>query len=108
MQMRVFHFVNTEHGLDDLRRRRLKVATLNELNDPFELFGVSLRDARLRHVLQTLKEKLELESLGCFALVVIGIIRFYGATMRHDIRDSVSASTYQTITCTWSATRADA
>ena len=47
--MRVYHFVNLEFGLDDLRRRRLKIATLNELNDPFELFGINLTDPALRH-----------------------------------------------------------
>jgi len=39
--MRVFHFVNEEHGLDDLRKRRLKIAALNELNDPFELLALT-------------------------------------------------------------------
>jgi hypothetical protein len=34
--MRVYHFINEEYGLDDLRRRRLKIATILELNDPFE------------------------------------------------------------------------
>jgi hypothetical protein len=66
--MLVYHFVNANHGLDDIRRRRLKVATLRELNDPFELFGVSLKDDELRRVLQTLKEKLA-DALGllCFS-----------------------------------------
>ena len=29
--MRVFHFVNEDFGLEDLRRHRLKIATLHEL-----------------------------------------------------------------------------
>jgi hypothetical protein len=55
--MRVFHFLNADYGLDDIRRRRLKVATLNELNDPFELFGVNLRDEKLRRELSALKDR---------------------------------------------------
>jgi hypothetical protein len=55
--MQVFHFLNASYGLDDIRRRRLKVATLNELNDPFELFGVNLRDEALRRALTELKDR---------------------------------------------------
>ena len=39
--MRVYHFVNREYGLQNLRKRRLKIATINDLNDPFELLGPS-------------------------------------------------------------------
>lgn len=46
--MRVWHFVNEQFGLDDIRRRRLKIATLQDLNDPFELFGANLKDPYLR------------------------------------------------------------
>jgi hypothetical protein len=35
--MRVYHFVGRDHGLDDVRRRRLKIATVADVNDPFEL-----------------------------------------------------------------------
>ena len=35
--MRVYHFVGWDHGLDDIRRRRLKIATIADLNDAFEL-----------------------------------------------------------------------
>jgi hypothetical protein len=66
--MRVFHFVGAEHGLSDIRHRRLKIATLPELNDPFELFGVDLRDQELRRVLETTKEKLaDTMGLLCFS-----------------------------------------
>lgn len=66
--MRVYHFVNEEFGLEDLRRRRLKVATLNELNDPFELFGVSLADENLRNAFRTMKNQLaSTRGLLCFS-----------------------------------------
>lgn len=39
--LRVYHFVGSEHGLDDLRKRRLKIATITDLNDPFELLPAS-------------------------------------------------------------------
>jgi hypothetical protein len=31
---RAYHFVSLQHGLDDLRRRRLKISRLDDLNDP--------------------------------------------------------------------------
>lgn len=66
--MRVFHFVNEEFGLEDLGRRRLKVATLNELNDPFELFGVSLADDNLRRAFYAMKNELASNhGLLCFS-----------------------------------------
>jgi hypothetical protein len=41
-QVRVFHFIDAKHGMDDLRRRRLKIARLHDLNDPFELLAQDL------------------------------------------------------------------
>ena len=35
--MKVYHYLPSEFALDDLRERRLKVACLNELNDPLDL-----------------------------------------------------------------------
>jgi hypothetical protein len=40
--MRVYHFLSESNGLDDLRRRRLKIATIEAANDPFELSSVAL------------------------------------------------------------------
>lgn len=66
--MRVYHFVNAVYGLEDLRRRRLKIATLNELNDPFELFGVNLADEDLRRAFHAMKDELSLQhGLLCFS-----------------------------------------
>lgn len=66
--MRVFHFVPTEFGLEDIRRRRLKIATFYELNDPFELIGVNLADESLRHSFGVMKDTLALNrGLLCFS-----------------------------------------
>jgi hypothetical protein len=68
--MRVYHFVNAEFGLEDIRMRRLKVATLHELNDPFELFGVCLSDESLRRAFEAMKDQLALNrGLLCFSRV---------------------------------------
>ena len=46
--MRVYHFVNRKYGLQDIEQRRLKISTINELNDPFELLGIASKDQGLR------------------------------------------------------------
>ena len=53
--MLVYHFLNEEHALDDLRRRRLKVATINELNDPFELLGPASTNKNQRAMFEMVK-----------------------------------------------------
>jgi hypothetical protein len=66
--MRVFHFVNQQYGLEDLRRRRLKIATLPELNDPFELFGINLSDPELRRAFRATKAQLSTNrGILCFS-----------------------------------------
>jgi hypothetical protein len=39
---RLYHFTTAKHAFDDLRNRRLKIAQLDDLNDPFELKSVNL------------------------------------------------------------------
>jgi hypothetical protein len=48
--MRVY-FLSEQFGMDDPLKKRLKIATLNDLNDPFELFAVSLSDSTVRRAL---------------------------------------------------------
>lgn len=42
--MKVYHLLNEEYGLKDLREKRLKISTILELNDPFEFLPISLSD----------------------------------------------------------------
>jgi hypothetical protein len=35
--MRVYHFVSRDYGLEDIQKRRIKIATIGDVNDPFEL-----------------------------------------------------------------------
>ena len=39
---RLYHFTAANYGFDNLRNRRLKIAQLDDLNDPFELKSVNL------------------------------------------------------------------
>jgi hypothetical protein len=66
--MRVYHFINERYGLDDLRKRRLKIATVEELNDPFELLGFASRNRPLRVLFERWKHSMA-ASVGvvCFS-----------------------------------------
>lgn len=41
--MLAYHLTSERWGLESIRRRRLKVALLEDMNDPFELLGVELK-----------------------------------------------------------------
>ncbi len=66
---RVYHFVSLCHGLDDLRHRHLKIAQLDELNDPFELWAIAQPDQHLQQAISATKQQMaEQYGLLCFSL----------------------------------------
>ena len=66
---RAYHFVSLPYGLDDLRRRRLKISRLNDLNDPFELWAIAQSDLHVRQALKETKERMARDcGLLCFGL----------------------------------------
>lgn len=54
--MRLYHFLPTDYALDDLRRGRLKIAQIDQLNDPFELWCANQRDRPLRAPMRRWKD----------------------------------------------------
>lgn len=46
--MVVYHFTTSEFALKALRDRRLKIARINELNDPFEFCADGFSDINLK------------------------------------------------------------
>jgi hypothetical protein len=66
--MRVYHFINERHGLDNLLHRRLKIATIEDLNDPFEMSSIALDTLERREAWGRFKLKLTLSyGLLCFS-----------------------------------------
>ena len=66
--MRLYHFLNANYGLLDIRHRRLKIARINELNDPYEFLGVAAKSRRLRQRYHRLKDALnDYLGLVCFS-----------------------------------------
>lgn len=82
--MRVYHFLSTKHGLDDLKRRRLKVAEFKDLNDPFELLSVELSDRAARRRFAAWREKALAEyGVLCFSTSWRGPILWSHYADRH-------------------------
>jgi hypothetical protein len=44
MSKRVYKFMSAQHGLSNLENRRLKVSTIDDLNDPFDLASIDFTD----------------------------------------------------------------
>lgn len=55
--MRVYHFVPRCYGIENIVRRRLKIATLDQLNDPFEMLAAAPRDPDQRAAFRRTKEE---------------------------------------------------
>ena len=66
--MRVYHFTNAKYGLEDIKLRRLKVARISELNDPFELMAPSFSEAVSRETWSDFRKRADGEiGLLCFS-----------------------------------------
>ena len=66
--VQVYHFLSADHGLDDLRHRRLRISRIIELNDPFEFLGVDLSDRTFRQAFWETKRQLsKTNGLLCFS-----------------------------------------
>lgn len=66
--MRVYHFLNAKYGLEDIRRRKIKISRLHDLNDPFELYALELSDSRLHKAFSRVKDEFhENRGILCFS-----------------------------------------
>jgi hypothetical protein len=66
--LRVFKFLSAKWGREALRAQALKAATLEELNDPFELVPIDRSDAKLRRGLANWRQAVMADkALICFS-----------------------------------------
>ena len=66
--MKLYHFRDSKYGLMAIKERRLKIARIMELNDPFEFFGINLKDRNLRNAMISTKQQLsESKGIICFS-----------------------------------------
>ena len=65
--MRLYHFTTAEFGLRAIRDRRLKIAELGQLNDPFEFLGIALSGPHERKIMRQWKASIA-EDLGLLCM----------------------------------------
>ncbi len=54
MSKRVYKFTSAEYGISNLRDHHLKLSTIDELNDPFDLGPVDTTDPEIRYAIENL------------------------------------------------------
>jgi hypothetical protein len=66
--MRLYYFVSANYGIENIIKQRLKIARLNDLNDPFEFLCVDMSDTEIRQVFKkTLSDLSETTGVICFS-----------------------------------------
>jgi hypothetical protein len=55
---RLYHYTSAINGINDLDKKRLKIAEFHDLNDPYELLGVDLSNPTNRRAFGMLKEQM--------------------------------------------------
>lgn len=66
--MRVYHFIGSQHGLENIKNRHLKVSNLMDLNDPFEFLGVDTSNKIFKLALKNTKKQLsKYNGIICFS-----------------------------------------
>jgi hypothetical protein len=59
--VRLYYFTTARFGLEAIRDRRLKLARIHQLNDPFEFLGLVLSDRQNRKALRAWKQQVSNE-----------------------------------------------
>ena len=66
--MIVYYFTSAKYGIENLKNRRLKVSDFSNVNDPFELLGIELRDKDVRKAVNFEKSQISKRyGLLCFS-----------------------------------------
>ncbi len=66
--MLFYYFTSADFGIKNLKQKRLKISDFSNVNDPFELLGIELRDKVVRQAIKFEKSKISKENgLLCFS-----------------------------------------
>lgn len=66
--LRLYHLTSAEFAVSDIGLGHLKVARFSDLNDPFELMALNLRESRTRKVVREFKDAYDSKTgLLCFS-----------------------------------------
>ena len=65
---RVYHMCSAEHGVSNIELSRMKISRFSDLNDPFELLALNLREKKVRRTLKNFKADYDSQTgLVCFS-----------------------------------------
>jgi hypothetical protein len=68
VNMRLYHYLPAQWAIEDVKQQRLKIATLDDLNDPFELWSIAQPTRELRQAVRMTKEQMAADrGLLCFS-----------------------------------------
>ncbi|KAA0179019.1 hypothetical protein FX016_21725 [Cupriavidus gilardii] len=66
--MRVYNLTSTQYAVDNIERKRLKISTLKDLNDPFELRSYQAEDRAKRIAMTNVRNEFHKRfGLLCFS-----------------------------------------
>lgn len=66
-KVRLYHLTTEDHGRSNIEKGRLKLARFRDLNDPFELMSLNLRERQVRNVVREFKSTFDSHTgLLCF------------------------------------------
>ncbi|TKB07450.1 DUF2971 domain-containing protein [Desulforhopalus sp. IMCC35007] len=67
--MIVYQLTSHENAISNIENRRIKISTIEELNDPFELLGAQLGDKKLRASFLSMRKKIaKKHGILCFTI----------------------------------------
>ena len=68
LAMIVYYFTSAKYGLENLKLKRLKISEFSNVNDPFELLGIEMREKEVRETVNFEKSKISKKyGLLCFS-----------------------------------------
>lgn len=56
--MELFNLTAAEHAISNLVRHRIKISRIDDLNDPFELLAINVRDKKLREAAKMIRDQI--------------------------------------------------
>lgn len=68
LAMIVYYFTSARYAIENLRLKRIKISDFSNVNDPFELLGIEMRDKEVRRAVNFEKSKISKKyGLLCFS-----------------------------------------
>jgi hypothetical protein len=67
MSKRVYKFTSAYYGISNLQNKRLKLSTIDDLNDPFDLFPLDTTNLDVSNVEELVKNFRRAHAILCFS-----------------------------------------